>query len=132
MKISTKGEYALICMIYLGKYASQDNFISLSDVAKDNKLSLRYLEKIVGILKKGDFFITERGNAGGYCLKRKPEEYTIYEILKIAEGRISQINCLETGVCQKGKCNAFHFWNDLFQVEVNFLKSKTLKDYIKR
>ncbi|MBR6113337.1 MAG: Rrf2 family transcriptional regulator [Bacilli bacterium] len=130
MKISTKGEYALICMTYLAKHYKEDKFISIADIAKDNNLSLKYLEKIIGILKKGDLFITERGNLGGYKLKRKPEEYTLYEIVKLAEGRVSSLKCVESGGCHKGKCVVFDIWNDMFKIELDYLKNKTLRDYI--
>lgn len=130
MKVSTKGEYAVICMLTLAKYYNDNKYISLNDIAKENNLSLKYLEKIMGSLKKHNYFDIERGINGGYKLSRKPEEYTIYEILKSAEGRITPLKCVETGGCTKGKCISFKLWVEMYNSELKFLKSKTLKDFL--
>ena len=131
MKITSKSEYAVISMIYLGERYDKDEYVSLNDIAQDNNLSIKYLEKIFADLKKADFFISGRGKVGGYKLKRKPDEYTMYEIMKAAEGRVSPVQCLETGVCKNGICISYPLWHDMFELEKDFLKKKTLKDYIR-
>lgn len=130
MRISSKGEYAVISMLYLAQKYESGEFVSLSEIATNNKLSLKYLEKIFSKLKEKDFFISERGKYGGYKLKYKPSSYLMYDIVRYAEDRLALFSCLEGKDCNKGECLAFSFWNDLYKSEINFLKSKTLNDYM--
>ena len=92
--VSTKGRYALIIMLNLAKNYSNNTYLSLSDIAKSENLSIKYLEKIMSILNKNDFFITSRGVDGGYKLAKDPSCYKIGDILKAAEGNLELITCL--------------------------------------
>ena len=75
MMVSTKGRYALIVMIDLA--ANQgEGYVSLSDIAGRQMLSMKYLENVVSILNKGGLLASLRGKNGGYRLAKKPEEYT--------------------------------------------------------
>ena len=130
MKISTKGRYGFLIMLNLAAAYDKDEFVSLKDIADKENISLKYLEKLMLNLKKGDFFISSTGAAGGYKLKRKPEDYTIGEILRFSEGDISVTDCISHGCPMGHKCKSFKLWNDLNNTIVNFLDSKTLKDYM--
>ena len=84
MMVSTKGRYALIVMIDLA--ANQgEGYVSLSDIAGRQMLSMKYLENVVSILNKGGLLASLRGKNGGYRLAKKPEEYTINEIINLTE-----------------------------------------------
>jgi len=132
MKISTKGRYALRVMLDL---AINDNgsFIALKEIAARQEISNKYLEQIIAMLNKAGFLETARGNAGGYKLVKKPNEYKIGDILKATEGDLAPIDCLtEEGKCQRQeKCTTYSFWKGLDDVINEYVNSKTLEDLIK-
>lgn len=131
MKISTKGRYALNIMIDLAKN-NNGNYISLSDIAKRQGMSIKYLEQIVSLLNKAGYLETARGNNGGYKLKNKPEEYRVGDILRATEGDLAPIVCLtEEGECDKKlSCITYSFWEGLDKVINEYVDSKTLDDFI--
>ncbi|MBE5890827.1 MAG: Rrf2 family transcriptional regulator [Lachnospiraceae bacterium] len=94
MKISTKGRYALRLMLDLAKNCTGEP-ISLKDVASRQDISDKYLEQIISILNKAGFVRSVRGAQGGYLLRRKPEEYTVGDILRLTEGSLAPVSCLE-------------------------------------
>lgn len=133
MKVSTKGRYALRIMIDL---ALNDNgkFISLKDIAERNGISVKYSEQIISMLNKAGYLETARGNNGGYKLNRKPEEYSVGDILRASEGDLAPIMCLqEDGQCSKKEdCITFSFWEGLDKAINDYVNSKTLADIIKK
>ena len=131
MKISAKGRYALVFMINLARNYENDAYISLNEIAKKENLSYKYLEKVVSILNKKDYFLVNKGKDGGYKLKYKPEEYVIGDILRTSEGSLAPISCVENISClNKKSCTAFSFWEGLYNEINNYIDSKTLKDYM--
>ena len=101
MKISTKGRYALRLMLDLATY-STDGPVCLKDVARRQQISDKYLEQIVATLNKAGLIRSVRGAQGGYLLVRKPEEYTVGEILRVTEGNMAPVPCLEY---EENQCN---------------------------
>lgn len=94
MKVSTKGRYALRMMIDL----AQNNTgipISLKDVASRQGISDKYLEQIISILNKAGYVKSIRGAQGGYLLRRSPSEYTVGMILRLTEGSLAPVSCVE-------------------------------------
>ena len=130
MMVSTKGRYALTVMVDLAK---RDGFVPLSDIAEQESLSMKYLESIISILNKGGMLQSLRGKKGGYKLARKPEEYTINEILLLTEGTLAPVNCImQEGVeCAKAAtCSTLPLWAGLDKVIENYLSDITLRDVI--
>lgn len=134
MKISTKGRYALRVMIDIAKHSDDEgNYVSLKDVAERQQVSMKYLEMIVGILNRGHFLTSYRGKSGGYRLSKKPEEYTIGSILKLTEGSLAPVSCLENGKvnCERAdSCITLPLWKELDQIIDDYLESKTLQDLL--
>ena len=130
MKISTKGRYALTIMIHLGKAYGEDKYLSLTEISDREKISLKYLEKIMLNFKNSDFFISSRGGTGGYKLKYAPKDYKIGDILRIAEGDLNVTDCVHGGCTKAHTCKTFALWRDLNKTISNFLDSKTLEDYM--
>ena len=95
MKISTKGRYALRLMIDVAVHGGEE-FVSLKDVAARQGISMKYLEQIAGLLGKAGFLRSGRGALGGYRLTKAPEEYTLGSILRLTEGNLAPVACLET------------------------------------
>lgn len=130
MKISTRGRYALRVMIDLA-INGKENYISLKDIANRQEISMKYLEQIVSILSKAGLVDTLRGNNGGYKLNRKPCEYRVGDILRVAEGDLTPVYCVHEECSRKKNCKTYSFWKGLDQVISDYVDSKTLEDLIK-
>lgn len=102
MKITTRGRYALNLMLDLVTY-SNGAPVKLKDIAARQDISDKYLEQIVAMLNKAGLIRSVRGSQGGYLLVRSPEEYTVGEILRLAEGNMAPVPCLEYDVNQCNK-----------------------------
>lgn len=131
MMISTKGRYALRVMIDLAQN-SGESFVSLKDVAGRQEISMKYLEMIVSILNRGKMVKSQRGKAGGYRLMREPSEYTVGSIIKLAEGSLAPVSCVEEGEsCDRmGECVTFPLWKKLDDVIDEYLENITLQDLL--
>ena len=132
MKISTKGRYALAIMLYLANTYKSGKYVSLREISENENISLKYLEKIMICLNKQNYFDVARGNNGGYKLKCEPSKYFISDILKVSEGDIAPVSCVNSDkICSKrNTCKTFLLWKDLNDVVDNYLSSKTLADYM--
>lgn len=132
MKISTRGRYALVIMLDLAKEYESGNFITLKDIAQNENMSLKYLEKLMLSLNKADYFISSRGKDGGYRLKYEPSKYKIGDILRLAEGNLDVTDCVSNsnGCPNKHHCMTFPLWKELNDLISDYLDSKTLADYI--
>ena len=94
MKISTKGRYALRLMTDLA--ANNTGLpVSLKDVAKRQGISDKYLEQIISVLNKAGYVSSVRGAQGGYQLRRDAKEYTVGMILRLTEGSLAPVACVE-------------------------------------
>ena len=132
MMVSTKGRYALTVMVDLARM-SEGGFVSLSDIAEKEHLSMKYLESIISVLNKGGMLVSLRGKNGGYKLARDPSEYNISEILLLTEGTLAPVNCImQEGVqCEKAAtCSTLPLWAGLDKVIDNYLSAITLDDII--
>lgn len=132
MKISTKGRYALRMMLDLAEH-SQEGYIALKDVAERQELSKKYLEQIVPILNRTDILQTNRGYQGGYRLARPASDYTVGEILRITEGSLSPVPCLDVcpNPCKRSSdCPTLPVWEGLGKVIDEYLDSITLQDIL--
>lgn len=127
--ITTKGRNALKMMIDLAQH-EDEGFIPLGDIAERQKESLKYLESSAAQLSQSGLVVSARGKSGGYKLAKRPEEYTVAEILLSGEGSLAPVQCLESGCENAGTCMTLPLFKELDEVINNFLKSKTLKDLL--
>lgn len=133
MMISTRGRYALRVMIDLAEH-QEDGYTPMKDVAKRQSLSLGYMEKILPVLVKNGIVEGLQGKTGGYRLIRKPEEYTLGEILRLTEGSLAPVACLECGAtpCDKATdCRTLPVWTELDRRINEYLDSVTVSDLLK-
>lgn len=132
--ISTRGRYALRVMVDLAKN-SQNEFITLKDIAKRQDISKKYLEQIIPIFNRENMLIASRGYGGGYKLSKSPKEYTVGEILRLTESSLAPVACLETKTNQcprADSCPTLFVWQGLQKVEEEYLNSITLQDILDR
>ena len=134
MRVSTRGRYALRLMLDLAMNNTGEP-VRLKDVAKRQEISEKYLEQIISILNKAGFVKSVRGPAGGYSLKRKPEEYTVGMILRITEGSLAPVACLDHDpvLCDRSAdCITLPVWQGLSRAINEYLDSITLQDILDR
>ena len=130
--ISTKGRYALRAMLDLAKHEN-NGFVPLKDIAAREDLSKKYLEIIVKDLVNGGLLIGVSGKGGGYKLSRRPDEYTVGEILELLEGTLSPVACLEknAAACPRAsECLTLPLWKEYYQMRRDFFFSKKLSDLL--
>ena len=134
MKVSTKGRYALRLMLDLAIHDTGEN-IALKTIAKRQGISGKYLEHIIGILAKAGFVKSVRGSSGGYRLARSPEEYTVGDILRLTEGSLAPVSCVEEGAdtCSKSEyCVTMTVWQQLNEAINGVVDHITLADLVER
>ncbi|MBQ9246120.1 RrF2 family transcriptional regulator [bacterium] len=130
MKISTKGRYALRMLLDLAMH-QDSGYVPLKDISKRQKISKKYLEQIVPIFNKNNFLQTNRGFQGGYRLTLSPDKYTVGDILRLAEGSLSPVPCLESNCCSDiDNCLTYPVWKGLERVINEYLDSISLQDII--
>ncbi len=132
MKISTKGRYAVRMMLDLAEHG-EGRYVALKEIAERQGISKKYLEQIVTILNKSDFLMTNRGFQGGYKLARTPDKYTVGEILRLTEGSLAPVSCLENdpNQCSRAEiCPTLFIWQGLGDAINNYLDSITLRDVL--
>ena len=130
MRVSTRGRYALRLMLDLAMNNTGEP-VRLKDVAKRQEISEKYLEQIISILNKAGFVKSVRGPAGGYSLKRKPEEYTVGMILRLTEGSLAPVSCLTpnaTPCSRMANCRTYEMWKGLDDLISNYFGNITLAD----
>lgn len=130
--VSTKGRYALRVMVDLAEHNTGD-YIPLADIAKRQEISEKYLESIVSVLSKRGLVDALRGKGGGYRLNRAPAEYTVASILKVTEGSLAPVACLENSPnrCRRaGDCRTLGMWVKLQQIIDDYLEGITVADLL--
>lgn len=132
MKISTKGRYALRMLLDLAEHTNC-GYIALKDIAQRQNISKKYLEQIIPVFNKSDILKANRGAQGGYMLAKSPDKYTVGEILRLTEGSLSPVACLdhEPIECDRsGECPTLPVWQGLYSVINEYLDSITLQDIL--
>ncbi len=132
MKISTKGRYAVRMLLDLAEH-DDGGYIALKEIAERQGISKKYLEQIVTILNRSDVLQTNRGFQGGYRLAKSPDKYTIGMILRLTEGNLAPVSCLEQSPnpCQRSStCPTLFVWQGLNDLIHNYLDSITIQDIL--
>lgn len=129
MKISTKGQYALLIMTELAEQP-EDKYVSLKMLSHRHNLSVKYMEQILMQLSKSGLVTGLRGNNGGYKLIKKPEQYTAGEILRALEGDLSPRGTVESNIFSDVGNNAF--WEDFEGAINNFVDSVSLDKILEK
>ncbi len=130
MMISTRGRYALRVMLDLAEHCGPA-YIPLKDIAERQQISEKYLESIVKSLVRSGLLDALRGKGGGYRLNRPPEEYKVGTIIRLADGSLAPVACLEesSNSCERSSfCKTLPMWTRLDQVVNEFLDGYTLAD----
>ena len=132
MIVSTKGRYALRVMIDLAEHPTE-GFVPLQEIADRVQISREYLSSILKILVQEGQLTSLRGKGGGYRLALAPEEIRIGAILRMVEGNLAPVSCIQ-GASQcpdASKCRTHAMWAELDSVISDYLDSVRLTDFLK-
>ena len=131
--ISTRGRYALRVMIDLAEHGGGD-FVPMKEVAARQEISLKYIERIMPLLTKENLVEGQHGKGGGYRLCRPPEDYSVGEILRITEGELAPVACLERGAkpCPRAaECRTLPMWKKYYAMTNEFFDGISIADLMK-
>lgn len=134
MIVSTRGRYALRVLVDIAEHNSAD-FIPLKDISARQGISRKYLESIMTLLSKNGFVDGAHGKGGGYKLNRKPEEYKVGEILRLTEGTLAPVACLEDDAqeCPRASgCRTLPMWSKLNEMISGYLDSVSVADIMRK
>lgn len=133
MMISTKGRYALRVLLDLAENDS-GGYIPMKDVANRQELSLKYIERIMPVLTKSALVEGVHGKGGGYRLTKSPQDYKVGDILRLAEGDLAPVACLECDAkpCTRaGECRTLPMWREFHKMVNDYFDGVTLADLMK-
>ena len=133
MMISTRGRYALRVMIDLAEHGD-DGYIPMKDVAERQGVSLKYLERILPVLTKNALIEGVQGKGGGYRLCRAPSAYKVGEILRLTEGNLAPVACLECDAAPCGRaaeCRTLSMWTKFHDMTNAYFDSVTIADLMR-
>ena len=134
MKISTKGRYAVRVMLDLA-LNNTGECIKVKDIAARQGISEKYLEQIIAVLNKAGYVKSVRGAQGGYRIAKAPEEYTVGMILRLTEGSMAPVACLEEGApeCERcDTCETLEVWKELYTAINQVIAGVTIADRVEK
>ena len=129
MTISTKGRYALRIMLDLADHAGEIS--KVKDIAARQDISEKYMEQIISILNRAGYVRSTRGAQGGYQLTRKPEDYTIGMVLRLTEGSLAPVECLDENAlpCERAaQCATVEVYKRMYEALCSVVDTMTIKD----
>ena len=133
MKISTRGQYGVRAMIVLAQH-EEEGPLSIKVIAAKQGLSHSYLEQLLAPLRRAGLVRSVRGPVGGYHLAARPEEITVGDILRVLEGPLAPVECVEEpsqGLCDyESACPARTVWAKIRDSVQEVVDSISLKDLV--
>lgn len=133
MKISTKGRYAVRVMLDLALH-NNGECIKVKDIAARQGISEKYLEQIIAVLNKAGYVKSVRGAQGGYRISKDPQEYTVGMILRLTEGSLAPVACLDVNADECNRidtCETLQVWKELYDAINNVVDNITIADLVK-
>ena len=130
MLVSTRGRYAIRVMIDLAEHR-HGNFIPMKEIADRQEVSLKYMTKIMQALTKSGLLDGQHGKGGGYKLNREPADYRVGDILRLTEGTLAPVACLDVTDCRcdrAAECRTRPMWNELDRIINEYLDGITIAD----
>lgn len=134
MLISSKGRYAIRVLIDLAEHAD-GKFIPLKEISTRQGISQKYMESIMTLLSKNNCVEAMHGKGGGYRLNKPAEEYKIGDVLRLTEGTLAPVTCLEEGAksCERAaQCKTLPLWSGLDKVIHEYLDNISIADILER
>lgn len=135
MEIKTKGRHAVRVMADIARNQTNtgnlEGFVPVADISARQGISSKYLEHIIAKLSASGLVISQRGAKGGYRLARRPEQYSVMEILLGAGEKLQISTCSHKGECPRaGHCDTQGVWGTLDRLIADYLGKVTLQDLL--
>ena len=130
MLVSTRGRYAIRVMVDLAEHMN-GKYIPMKEIADRQDVSLKYMTKIMQALTKSGMLDGQHGKGGGYKLNRDPEEYRVGDILRLTEGTLAPVACIDETDCKCDRsfeCRTRPMWNELDKLISEYLDGITIAD----
>ena len=130
LMISTRGRYSIRILLDLAEH-SAGGYVPMKEVAKRQEISLKYIEKIMPLLRNGGLLDSSHGIGGGYRLAKDPGDITLWEILSLAEGDMAPVSCLGSGapICPRAAgCKTLPVWKGYYELTEKYFSGITLAD----
>jgi Rrf2 family protein len=131
MKVSTRVRYGLRAALELAEYYGNGP-LQTRVIAKNQDISVKYLEQLMATLKSAGLIRSVRGSKGGYILAKTPDQVKLSEIYYAFEGTVATVECVQNeDYCGKSAdCAARGLWIEVERAIVNVLESKTLEELL--
>jgi len=131
MKLSTRGRYGTRLMLELAKHHGKGP-ISMSDISKNQKIPIKYLEQLIIPLKKAKLITSVRGPKGGHMLAKAPHEISLWEVLLPLESKFTFVDCLADETCcdSIATCPIRPVWGKAFNSMRTIFRDTTLLDVL--
>ena len=130
LRISAKGEYALRALLELSLNNHKRGVTSIQEIAQRQDIPLKFLEQILLSMKKAGLIESKRGNTGGYYLLKQPEEITVGEVLKITDGPVMTLACINNpaGCERQTRCHFYPLWQEVNSTVERIIYSTSFAD----
>jgi len=130
MRVSTKVRYGLRVLVSLARLGGCSRFVSTRRLAAEEDVSAKYLERILGLLRRAGIIEAHEGRTGGVRLRRPPEEVTVADIMRAVEGDWAVVECLKKGCPKQNICPTRSVWRRLNDATWRMLTQTRLSELI--
>ncbi|BDQ35791.1 protein rrf2 [Pseudodesulfovibrio nedwellii] len=133
MKLTTRSRYGTRLLLDIALHSREGRPVPSKDTAAREGLSLKYLEKLIKMLKQEGYVVGKRGPNGGNVLVRKPEDISIGEVARILDGEEQVLGCDgDVSTCPRAAvCLKRSIWDDASMAMYKMLDSFSLADLMK-
>jgi Rrf2 family cysteine metabolism transcriptional repressor len=129
MKLSTRSRYGVRALLELAIDYKQGP-LQIKTIAEREKISNKYLEQLISLLKTAGLVLSIRGPKGGYVLAKPPQDIKLSDVFAVLEGPVTTFDCLiDKNFCTRcGDCLTKNIWLKMQEAITGVLGSITLKD----
>ena len=138
MHFSAQEEYGLRCVLQLAKGHSLEA-VTARQISEQEFISLDYVHKLLGILKRKGLIVSTRGIKGGFRLKKEPGKIAVCDVLQLlsselnSDGHCAKFSKKKAQACHGAKeCEVKPFWDAIFRFYEEFGSKVTVQDLIDR
>lgn len=134
MRVTTRVRYGLRAMLQIADAWGTNHPVPISAIASSQEISGKYLEQLVGSLRRRELISSRKGVHGGYSLTRAPQEITLWQIIAALDGETELVECVtHPEICDKAQqCCTRVIWSLLGKSMHEFWDSFTLQDLLDR
>ncbi|WP_430909047.1 RrF2 family transcriptional regulator [Maribacter sp. 2-571] len=134
--LSKKTKYGLKAITYLAAQKGNQP-VQISEIAKHENISQKFLESILLSLRKTGFLGSKKGKGGGYYLIKDPQEILLTDVMRILEGPIAMVPCVSLNFYEKcedcpdeSSCSVHKLMLQVRDSALDVYRNNTLADLI--